>query len=472
MEMKDGVNLLKGSPSIEKQQWMNLRRYLDGNNIYGYAKAALVRIARNYFLVNPQTEFFPTQPEWAAAMKIGEWYRISGDAPDLGLPPTQIGSRFLVDTDPAYDLALNPATNAKERLRRLLGRTWKSPWQGRAGFSAITEAWNSAVYASRFGSSGSMVNFGGGHNNYFGSSVHAFDLSTRQWRRLTNGFVTSQSDAYGEGAIYPDVVYPDGSPLPPHTYDYVQYDEVGNDFILLKGQTELGPNVKAAPIPHLFNLDTLSWRSGPRHASAILNSGGFTTWDSKRRLLWGHSGDAGGGNAFVAYCPDGFSSDGTVGTWREFHPNKLSCDADHNAMQLDSGADLIIFAVHAENALRSVDPEAPHLPLAPIKSTGERPDLEQYAALEYSPRLQRLIYYAAPNNAMAYAIECNREARWTPLTSARSLNPIVDAASSSRFNVHRSHTFGRFRVASFAAYDLAILVRHVDSPVYAMKLPE
>ncbi len=58
------------------------------------------------------------------------------------------------------------------------------------------------------------------------------------------GFVTGEADQYAEGAIYPD-----GLPLPPHTYDYVQYDEAGNDFILLKDQTALGPDVKAVVIP-------------------------------------------------------------------------------------------------------------------------------------------------------------------------------------------------------------------------------
>ena len=28
--------------------------------------------------------------------------------------------------------------------------------------------------------------------------------------------------------IYPAAEYPDGSPLPPHTYGYVQYDGQGN----------------------------------------------------------------------------------------------------------------------------------------------------------------------------------------------------------------------------------------------------
>ena len=405
-------------------------------------------------------------------MAPGRWYRISGDTPDLGLPSTPKGTRFLADNDPARDPVLNPPTNAKERIRRLLGRDWAAPWRGRVGFSAITEAWNGAVYASRFGRSGAMIIFGGGHNTYFGSDVHAFDLASRQWRRLTTGFVTGKADDYGEGAVYPDAVYPDGSPLPPHTYGYVQYDEVGNDFILLKGQTELGPNVKATPIAHLFNLNTLTWRHGPRHPSAIVNSGGFTTWDAKRRVLWGHSGDDGGGNAFLAYSPDGVDPDGTVGTWKAFHPNKLPGEANHNAMQIHPDADLIIVAVHARNALGAIEPEAPERPLAPVCSAGEKPRLSEYAALEYCARSQRLIYYAAADNATLYAIELNKDAHWTPLTAPGSLDPITDAANRSRFHVNRSHTFGRFRLARFVGFDLAILVRHVDSPVYGMLLPD
>lgn len=142
-------------------------------------------------------------PEWASAMATGHWYRISGNAPGLGLPPRPIGTRNLEDSDPARDPTLNPPPNAKERLRRLAGRDWIAPWCGRVGFSSIAKAWNGAVYASRCGKSGTMTVFGGGHNDYFGSDVHAFDLASCEWRRLTDGFVTGNEDEYGEGAISP-----------------------------------------------------------------------------------------------------------------------------------------------------------------------------------------------------------------------------------------------------------------------------
>ena len=365
----------------------------------------------------------PPPPDWASRMKPGHWYRISGDQPHLALPATPIGTRYLKDNDPARDPLLNPANTFRERLRRRLGREWLAPWHGKMGFRAHTEAWNSAVYALGYGTSGSMIVFGGGHNNYFGSDVHAFDLQRREWRRLTDGFVTGRPDQYGEGAVYPQSVYPDGSPLPPHTYDYVQYDSLGNDFLLLKGQTELGPRVKAVAIAHLFNLDTLTWRHGPRHPQAILNSGGFTTWDDKRRLLWGHSGDDGGGNAFVAFSPDQVNADGTVGHWREFHPSKLPGEANHNCMQLHPDADVILVALHARDALALIDPSRPGDPIRPAVSLGPRPRIHPYASLEYSKGLGSLVYYSALDGRAVYAIDWDTEARWRRISAPRRPGP-------------------------------------------------
>jgi hypothetical protein len=420
-------------------------------------------------------------PPWVERMSRHRWYAISGDRPDLGLSSTASGTRYLIDTDPARDPRLNPPRTIKERLRRTFGREPKSPWHGVAGFSAITEGWNSAVYASRHGCSGSMIVFGGGHNDYFGSDVHAFDLASREWRRIADGYFSGGHDAYGAGARYPDAVYPDGSPLPPHTYDYAQYDPVGNDYILFKGQIELGPEVKAIAIPHFFNLDALTWRHGPRHPSAKLNSGGWTTWDASRRVVWGHSGDDGGGNAFIALGPDGVNEDGTFGRWHDLFPNKLPGLANHNAMQIDSHRDIIVVSVHARDALYAIDPADPGREMVRLASVGSKPALHPYAAVQYAPNLDQLVYFSPVDNGMVYTIggpqrEGSHDKFVGPWTwhactpAAGTLDPISDAATRSRFPVNRSQTFGRFRIASFGAVDIAVLVRHVDSPVYAMKL--
>jgi hypothetical protein len=419
----------------------------------------------------------PVLPSWVSPAKPRCWYRISGDDPDLGLAATPHGTRYLEDNDPAQDVKLNPARDVKEFLRRKLGRRPRSPWHGQAGFAAITEAWNGAVFASRFGSSGSMIVFGGGHNDYFGSDVHAFDLSTRQWSRISDGYVLGTADEYGVGAVYPDAVYPDGSPLPPHTYDYVQYDAQGNNYLLFKGQSELGPQVKAAPIAHMFNLDSLTWRRGPKHPSAILNSSGWTTWDASRRMMWGHSGDAGGGNAFIGFCPDGDNGDGTFGSWGTHYPNKLHGAANHNAMQIDPTRDIIIVVVNAFDALYAIDPSQPQREIIPLTSSGNKPLISKYAALEYAPNLDQFVYYSANDGPQIYSIAApvglplmGGTWAWQRLVNNDSLNPIADAQAISKHAVNRNHTFGRFRIATYGKIDLAILVRHIDTPVYAVRL--
>jgi hypothetical protein len=420
-------------------------------------------------------------PSWVERMALGCWYQISGDHPDLDLPATPRGTRYLADNDPAQDARLNPARRGKEILRRWLGRRPSAPWQGRCGFPAITEAWNGAVFASQFGASGSMVVFGGGHDDYFGSDIHAFDLNTRQWSCISDGYVGGAANEYGAGAVYEDAVYPDGSPLPPHTYGYVQYDPVGNDYLLLKGQMELGPEVKATPISHMFNLDSLTWRRGPKHPAAILGSGGWTAWDASRRILWGHSGDS--GNAYIGFSPDGDNGDGTFGSWTRLYAKKIQQGADHCAMAIDPARDIIAVAVRAANALYTIDPSAPDHDIVLLLSAGDQPVVSEYAALEYAPNLDRFIYYSANDGPRIYSIAAPTGSGWSQLTTGvwtwasllegrNSLNPIAHAQGISKYAVNKSHTFGRFRVATYGRTDVAILVRHTDTPVYAMRLNE
>jgi hypothetical protein len=411
-------------------------------------------------------------------MTPGCWYQISGDRPDLNVAPTPTGTRYLQDNDPARDSKLNPAKTPKEFLRRLLGRRPHARWQGCCGFPAITEAWNGSVFASRFGASGSMIVFGGGHDDYFGSDVHAFDLATRQWSRISDGYVSGGADEYGAGAVYPNAVYPNGSPLPPHTYGYVQYDSVGNDYLLFKGQTELGPNVKSTPVAHMFNLKSLAWRRGPKHPTAILSSGGWTTWDARRRIMWGHSGE--NGNGFIGFAPDGDNRDGTFGSWTVLYPKKIQA-ADHNAMALDPARDIIVVVESATNALYAINPAEPKREIVRLSSIGDQPMISEYAALEYAPNLDRLIYYSANDGPRIFSIAAPPGSSWAELTGDawrwrsllyddNRLDPIAHAAAMSAYGVNRNHTFGRFRVATYGETELAILVRHTDTPVYAMKL--
>jgi len=122
-------------------------------------------------------------------------------------------------------------------------------------------------------------------------------------------------------------------------------------------------------------------------------------------------------------------------------------------MQIHPAANSILVALHVRDTLGSIDPKNPDDAIAPVRSLGCKPKIQEYAALEYSPGPGSLVYYSAADGA------------------ADSFDPIVDAAAQSCHHVNQTHTFGRFRIAHFDDFDLAVLVRHVDSPVYAMRLP-
>jgi hypothetical protein len=196
-------------------------------------------------------------------------------------------------------------------------------------------------------------------------------------------------------------------------------------------------------------------------------------------VLWGHSGDDGGGNAFIGFSPDERNADGTVGRWGERFPNKLTGIANHNAMQIDPVQDVIVVSVHARNELYAIDPANPAREIACLRSMGSKPRLRPYAALEYAPSLARLVYFSAEDDGIVYTIAASRrrgsrdkfDAEWTwEACAPDTLRPISDAARRSRCAANVSHVFGRFRIASFGTIDVAILVRHIDSPVYAMRL--
>jgi hypothetical protein len=138
-------------------------------------------------------------------------------------------------------------------------------------------------------------------------------------------------------------------------------------------------------------------------------------------------------------------------------------------------------SLHARDALYTIDPADPGREIEGLESAGSKPVLRPYAAMEYAPNLACLVYFSPLDGGIVYTIAAPPRRRshgelvekwsWHACKpTADALDPIADAATRSRYPVNLSQTFGRFRIASFGAIDVAILVRHIDSPVYAMRL--
>jgi len=150
-------------------------------------------------------------------------------------------------------------------------------------------------------------------------------------------------------------------------------------------------------------------------------------------------------------------------------------------MAMDSMRDIIAVVVSASNALFAIDPSDPGREIARLSSEGDQHVILEYAALEYATNLDQFVYYSANDGPQIYSIASPAGSTrpqliagaWTwhsLLNEGNRLDPVAQAAALSSYGVNVSHTFGRFRVATYDQTDVAILVRHTDTPVYAMRL--
>lgn len=179
----------------------------------------------------------------------------------------------------------------------------------------VLGAWNGAALATGYGTHGALLTFGGGHAAYYGSEVYAFDLGSRLWKRA--------SDPYTGPIAWPytSTTYPDGSPIPTHTYDYVDYHPASNSFVLMRG-VENGydsTNVTSVAITHMLDLETGKWRTSRRNGTLKMHSGGISCYDQVRDSFW-VLGASSTTNQFTRFDPNVTNSDGTVGAYTNYAP--------------------------------------------------------------------------------------------------------------------------------------------------------
>jgi hypothetical protein len=86
-----------------------------------------------------------------------------------------------------------------------------APRESPGGSTIKIVAWSGGAYDSR---RDLFLVWGGGHSDYAGNEVYAFDLATRKWRRLTEPSVADRART---------PTYPDGQPRARHTYNYIEY---------------------------------------------------------------------------------------------------------------------------------------------------------------------------------------------------------------------------------------------------------
>ncbi|MCU0962628.1 MAG: hypothetical protein MUF48_21235 [Pirellulaceae bacterium] len=390
----------------------------------------------------------PPAPDWVKQIAPGTWAAVSLNT--------------IADVDPARDPELNPR------------HPGLAPWSG-VGQYAVLDAWNGGAFAAGYGRSGGLIICGGGHTDYYGNEVYAFDLDSRRWNRLTNPYPTP---------VFPvaDGIWPDGTPSVSHTFEQVDYHPGTNSFVMMKTQYH-NTGGKSSPVVAMFSLDNLAppdsnanrdlnkrnWRFSPVHTDNYTNSGGWSAYDSKRDLFWAHGGD--GSRAMVSFDPKPDRGNGRFGSFQSYPIRTGLVDL---AAAYDPINDIVAVTVFrnssdilAVDLARPADGRSGNVKLV---QTGSPPTLEESHGWEWSPSRRAFVYYRRGAGVYEFKQEGRNWRtdpwRWTGLTSQDNTVVPVDARSTGT-----QGPFGRFRIVRFDDSEIALVVTRVDGPVYAFKIP-
>lgn len=364
-------------------------------------------------------------PSWAQSMQPGTW--------------TTISLNTMADVNPANEAASN-------------SRYPNSPsYGGNTGQAAVLSAWNGAALATGYGTKGALITWGGGHQDYYGNEVYAFDLATQRWKRLSNPY---------QNISFPvsNGIWPDGTPSVPHTYGFAGYHPRTNSFVCLMTQTSNTP--ENATIPVMFDLGASRWRTGPKDSGGALVYGGWAVYDSTRDAWWGEGGDSGGN--FVKFSMG--SGDGTNGTWTNY-PAKFS--ALNSRAAIDPSNDILLVTLfNQDDTIRAIDLKNPGADAIVLKQGGSIPTREGAHGWEWSDARKAFIYWRRGSGV--YEVKLSGSDwrtgtwNWTNLTAAANGVTPQDQGTG---------IFNRFRLVRYDDMEIAVVVNQVSGPVYAYRIP-
>lgn len=375
-------------------------------------------------------------PDWLWSIAPGTWSVISLNTMD--------------NVNSARDTTLNPRFPSN------------APWHGTGGLRAVIDAWNGGALATGFGSHGALLTYGGGRNNYLGSDVYAFDLGLQAWTRVTNPFPGPFTWPF------PSTAYPDGSPLPPHTYDYVDYHPPTNSFVLLRGVAHAGSlptNDTSAPVAHFLNLTTRTWRTGARNSATRQRSGGTSCYDNARDLFWAISP---GERVFSSFDPTTENPDGTFGRYTNYPTPAVNIDG---VAACDPDDDIYVTTSfrYSPQRVLAIDLKNPGGGQVVLREGGTPPPVKEHqSGWEWSKRRGAFIYWRRGGDVYEFRLVGGD---WRTGTWQWSKLTGPDNTVAPQAMITDNGIYSRFQIARWGNEEVAIVVNRFNGPVYAFRIP-
>ena len=246
---------------------------------------------------------------------------------------------------------------------------------GNTGPASIISAWNSATLDTR---RSRLILHGGGHADYYGNELYAFDVGTLTWKRLTD---PTPNPTAGTD------INSDGTPQARHTYNGTTYISHLDRFFVFAGS---GSTIGASGFPPTENVWTFDFGAnqwshvntpppdGPPHGE-----GSSAIYDPATRIVWyGEGQNSGSGAGWGLWAWNQDTRVWTHHTHESVFSRSTGC--------LDSKRGVLVFvgggAVHTFQ-VRSGTPR-----LEDWTTTGDTAIINQTApGVAYDPVLDRVI---------------------------------------------------------------------------------
>lgn len=349
----------------------------------------------------------------------------SGIPPHIADAPagqwTSIGTNTLEDVKFVYT---NPPDGFRVRLQ------------------SIMDAWSGAAFDPN---RNRLVVHGGGHRDYDGNELYAFDLVANRWERLNDPTVRLESEAVEQVFDEPPLDSPEGdTPGPVHTYDFLEIDPRSGLIYRLENGGSPIRNIWA------FDAQSVTWIDTGMAVSASPGSGtnAASVWDPASERFWLADGDMGCWTRFASVDPvsgqtQAFSVDGG-GNHCGRKVATIRTDTEPSSVVVIGGSYLAQWGVGS--------------------ATAEQPLLSGDLGFQGSGR-QGLAYDAARGVIWVYDEDTPGKLYRVDPQSWESIGFTPGGAIPTTST--GNGIYGRFRYVP--EYDVLIMVNQVNAPVFMYK---
>ena len=306
-------------------------------------------------------------------------------------------------------------------------------------FSAVMAAWNGGAYDTK---RDRLIVWGGGHADYAGNEIYAFDMKTLKWSRVNDPSPFPPGD---ENNGSRSETHPDGSPIQRHTFNALQYlpppvDRfvVAGGFVLWRAGTIRDRHTR------LFDFDTLKWEQ----KSEVPGGGGSMSLSAVAAdgRLW-YQGARQGSGHFGVY-------DAKTDTWTEYR--NINIGSDRMTGAIDTVRNNLVAIGSGLVRVWDLDNPGDHEIVTTTGATGIL-SIPDPAGFAYHPPSDRFV--AWKNGSDVYTLD-PATLVWTRHPTTGSVSPGSEA---------KNGTYGRFRF--IPSKNLFIVVNSTTKNVFVYRLP-